>query len=67
MENNTTIIEVTEKELGHLINDLISYSWGLEDKGLDKDDTYGYQSRKDLIKKLKEIERKEFPHWDCAE
>lgn len=66
MENNTTTIKVTEKELGHLINDLISYCWDLEDKGLDKDDTYGYQSRKDLIKKLKEIERKEFPHWDCA-
>ena len=64
MENKTVTIEVTEKELCHLINDLITYCFQLKEKGLDKDDTYGYKSRRVLINKLKEIEEKEFPHWD---
>lgn len=64
MENKITTIEVTENELNYLINDLITYCFQLKEKGLDKDDTYGYKSRKILIDKLKEIEEKEFPHWD---
>ena len=64
MENKITTIEITESELNYLINDLITYCFQLKEKGLDKDDTYGYKSRKILIDKLKEIEEKEFPHWD---
>ena len=64
MENKITTIEITENELNYLINDLITYCFQLKEKGLDKDDTYGYKSRKILIDKLKEIEEKEFPHWD---
>ena len=45
MENKITTIEVTEKELCHLINDLMDYCWKLKDKGLNKDDTWGYESR----------------------
>ena len=55
-----------ENELNYLINDLITYCFQLKEKGLDKDDTYGYKSRRVLIDKLKEIEEKEFPHWDCV-
>ena len=64
MENKITTIEITENELNYLINDLITYCFQLKEKGLDIDDTYGYKSRKVLIDKLKEIEEKEFPHWD---
>ena len=64
MEHKITTIEITENELNYLINDLITYCFQLKEKGLDKDDTYGYKSRKILIDKLKEIEEKEFPHWD---
>lgn len=64
MENKITTIEITENELNYLINDLITYCFQLKEKGLDKDDTYGYKSRRLLIDKLKEIEEKEFPHWD---
>ena len=64
MENKIITIEITENELNYLINDLITYCFQLKEKGLDKDDTYGYKSRKILIDKLKEIEEKEFPHWD---
>ena len=64
MENKITTIEITENELNYLINDLSTYCFQLKEKGLDKDDTYGYKSRRILIDKLKEIEEKEFPHWD---
>ena len=64
MENKITTIEITENELNYLINDLITYCFQLKEKGLNKDDTYGYKSRRVLIDKLKEIEEKEFPHWD---
>lgn len=64
MENKITTIEITENELNYLINDLITYCFQLKEKGLDIDDTYGYKSRRVLIDKLKEIEEKEFPHWD---
>ena len=64
MENKITTIEITENELNYLINDLIVYCFQLKEKGLDKDDTYGYKSRRVLIDKLKEIEEKEFPHWE---
>ena len=66
MENKITTIEITENELNYLINDLITYCFQLKEKGLDIDDTYGYKSRRVLIDKLKEIEEKEFPHWDCV-
>lgn len=66
MENKITTIEITENELNYLINDLITYCFQLKEKGLDIDDTYGYKSRRILIDKLKEIEEKEFPHWDCV-
>ena len=66
MENKITTIEITENELNYLINDIITYCFQLKEKGLDIDDTYGYKSRRILIDKLKEIEEKEFPHWDCV-
>ena len=66
MENKTVTIEVTEKELCHLINDLMDYCWKLKDKGLNKDHTWGYQSRQNLINKLEEISIREFPHCECA-
>lgn len=64
MENKITTIEITENELNYLINDLITYCFQLKEKGLDKDDIYGYKSRRVLIDKLKEIEEKEFPQRD---
>ena len=66
MENKITTIEITENELNYLINDLITYCFQLKEKGLDIDDTYGYKSRRVLIDKLKEIEEKDFPNWDCV-
>ena len=51
MENKITTIEITENELNYLINDLITYCFQLKEKGLDKDNTYGYKSSKILIEK----------------
>lgn len=58
-------IQVTADELRHLINDTISYIWKLEDRGCDKP-MYGYDSRKALLEKLKEFERKYYPQNECA-
>lgn len=53
-------ISITKNELTHLINDLIAYCNDLEEKGLNVDDTYGYYSRKKLIKKLYKLENAYF-------
>lgn len=57
--NNEILLPLTHQELKHLINDLISYIWKLEDKGLDKAE-FGYFSRKELLEKLKQFEKENF-------
>lgn len=56
-------LEVTEKELRHLINDVIAYIWRLEDRGCDKPE-FGYDSRKALLEKLKRFEKEHFPQHE---
>lgn len=56
-------LEVTEKELRHLINDVIAYIWRLEDRGCDKPE-FGYDSRKALLEKLKRFEKEHFPQYE---
>lgn len=57
-------IGLNEEELRHCINDIIHYYVELEENGLNKDDTYGYYSRKRLVEKLRTLERIYFPHYD---
>lgn len=54
------LLPLTVKEFRYLTNDLISYIWRLEDKGLDKEE-FGYFSRKELLEKLKQFEKENFP------
>lgn len=58
-------VPVTASELKHLINDTIAYIWQMEERGLDKPE-YGYESRKDLLEKLKQFEKEHFPEMDCT-
>lgn len=60
------LVELNKKELLILQNDLISYIWKLEDKGLDKNNEYGYQSRKELLDKIKNIYIDNFIDTDCC-
>jgi peptidoglycan hydrolase-like protein with peptidoglycan-binding domain len=60
-----TTVEVTAAELKHLINDTITYIWGLEDSGFDKPE-FGYDSRKALLEKLKKFEKEHFPEFACS-
>ena len=59
------MLPVTKAELAHLINDTISYIWKLEGKGIAKPE-YGYDSRKALLKKLKQFEKQNFPELDTC-
>lgn len=61
----TVEVELTHDELRHIINDIIAYYWRLEDKGL-ADDSHGYNSRKELVEKLKQIESDNFPELTCC-
>lgn len=67
-ELKTVKVELNKEELGHLINDIISYMWEIEDKcKTEKDLTArGYYTRKALKEKLQKIEAKEFPQLDCC-
>ena len=58
-------LPVTEKELGHLINDVIAYMERLEDRGAT-DAVFGYESRKKLLEKLKKFEKDNFPGVGCV-
>lgn len=64
-EEPVAALPVTKAELSHLINDTISYIWKLEDKGMAKPE-YGYDSRKALLEKMKQFEKKHFPEWDTC-
>ena len=55
-------LPVTEDELRHLINDTIAYIWRLEERGLHN--SGGYNSRRDLLKKLEQFEQDHFPQLD---
>lgn len=66
MTNPTTVeVTVTHTELKHLINDAIAYIWKLEDRGI-ADDAHGYNSRRALLAKLQELEKKHFPELGVA-
>ena len=58
-------LPVTAAELKHLINDVISYIWGLEDRGEDKPE-FGYDSRKALLEKLEKFEKEHFHEAHCC-
>ena len=57
MENK--LLSINQKELTHLINDIIAYIWKLEDKGCATEE-FGYFSRKELLEKLKQFEKENF-------
>ena len=59
MPDKIALLPITQKELTHLINDTISYIWGLEDKGCATQE-FGYYSRKELLEKLKRFEKEHF-------
>lgn len=59
-------IPVTHGELRHMINDIIAYTWGLEDRGANKPE-FGYDGRKELLEKLKQFERDHFPEMECCD
>lgn len=57
-------LPVTEKELGHLINDVIAYMERLENRSATAA-IFGYESRKELLEKLKKFEKDNFPGVGC--
>lgn len=59
-------IPVTADELKHLINDTIAYLWRLEERGCDKPE-FGYDSRKELLQKLKDFYQEHFPELECSD
>ena len=58
-ENKIALLPINQKELSHLINDIISYIWKLEDRGCATEE-FGYISRKKLLEKLKQFEKENF-------
>ena len=58
-------LPVTEKELGHLINDVIAYMERLENRSATAA-IFGYESRKELLEKLKKFEKDNFPGVGCV-
>ena len=58
-------VPVNHAELKHLINDTIAYIWGMEDRGATKPE-FGYDSRKELLEKLKRFEKEHFPENDTC-
>ena len=66
MEDKKAVVLLTKKELSHLINDVIAYMWKIEEESTDEQYLIqrGYYSRKDLKKKLIEIERDAFPEYE---
>jgi hypothetical protein len=59
MPDKIVLLPITQKELGHLINDTISYIWKLEDRRCATEE-FGYFSRKELLEKLKQFEKENF-------
>lgn len=59
-------IPVTADELKHLINDTIAYLWRLEERGCNKPE-FGYDSRKELLQKLKDFYQEHFPELECSD
>lgn len=56
-------IPVTADELKHLMNDTITYIWRLEDRKCDRPE-FGYDSRKELLEKLKKFYNDHFSEMD---
>lgn len=60
------VLPVNREEMRHLMNDTISYIWGMEDRGATAPE-FGYDSRKALLAKLKEFYKEHFPEpGECA-
>ena len=59
MENKTALLPINQKELSHLINDVIAYIWKLEGRGCATEE-FGYNSRKELLEKLQQFEKENF-------
>lgn len=59
------MLPVTGNELKYLINDTIAYIWKLEDTNQAIPDR-GYDSRKELLQKLKQFDKENFPELECA-
>ena len=59
------LLPVTSEELKHMINDIIAYTWQLEERNHDCQE-FGYDSRKQLIEKLKQFEAEHFPKFECC-
>lgn len=60
---NEALLPVTEKELLHMLNDIIAYCQMLEERGCNLDNTFGYFSRRELYKKLGAFEREHFNRY----
>lgn len=58
-------IPVTANELKYLMNDTITYIWRLEDRKCDRPE-FGYDSRKELLEKLKKFYNDHFSEMDGA-
>ena len=66
MDTPTVVaIPVTADELKHLMNDTITYIWRLEDRKCDRPE-FGYDSRKELLEKLKKFYNDHFSEMDGA-
>lgn len=59
------MLPVTGNELKYLINDTIAYIWKLEDTNQAIPER-GYDSRKELLQKLKQFDKENFPELECA-
>lgn len=65
MPEGEAALPVTEKELRHLINDVIVNIGNLESRGAT-DAIFGYESRKELLEKLKKFEKDNFQEVGCV-
>lgn len=65
IEEKVALLPVTKAELSHLINDTISYIWKMEDQERTAPE-FGYNSRKDLLRKLRQFEEEHFPELDTC-
>ena len=65
LEPTVCAMPLTEEENKHLINDTQAYIWRLESRGCDTPE-YGYDSRKELLEKLKAFYNEHFPELVCC-